>query len=331
MLDAIHGSLDAGTEVPTWPSIIPEAHRDRLRSRSGLRDRLKTYHQVLVNLAPIDRTHIASCLKQQNRISELCRCLEDCEAVEQLPQACQEPIEDLYGFAFSLLTDLGVRDRFYRAIFDTMEYRICPFCGCEYFDAPEGPREDLDHYLPKSRYPFAAANLRNLVPMGMKCNERYKKAQDILHSDDGARRRIFDPYLRQRTRIDLESSLPFCGEGNMIPKWQIEFVPESPECLTWDLVFQFRDRIIRNVLNPSFNQWLNGFKTWFKSAEGLPADEAAVIRSVNRYAAYHEAQGLEDRAFLKAAVFRMLYKRCNDGDSRLIDFMCRLVGIERAA
>ena len=88
---------------------------------------------------------------------------------------------------------------------------MCPFCGCEYFDAPGAPREDLDHYLPKSLYPFAAANLRNLVPMGMKCNERYKLAQDILRDAAGVRRRSFDPYAERQIKVILDNSVPLAA------------------------------------------------------------------------------------------------------------------------
>ncbi|MCK7494405.1 MAG: hypothetical protein MZW92_26920 [Comamonadaceae bacterium] len=61
-----------------------------------------------------------------------------------------------------LLTKIGIRDRRYQAIYKSAMYHMCPFCGCEYFDAPGAPREDLDHYLAKSRYPFAAVNLEIL-------------------------------------------------------------------------------------------------------------------------------------------------------------------------
>ena len=119
---------------------------------------------------------VLACLVQQNRIADLAICATDCEILSDLPKAIQAPVAEPCNFAFELLTGLGVRDRHYRAIYTTVPYHVCPFCGCEYFDAPGAPREDLDHYLPRNLYPFAAANLRNLVPMGMKCNERYKLA-----------------------------------------------------------------------------------------------------------------------------------------------------------
>jgi hypothetical protein len=130
---------------------------------------------------------------QQNAIADLVSCASDCECLAELPTTIQAPAKNLFLFGFSLLTDLGVRDLHYSAIYNATSYHLCPFCGLEYFDAPGAPREDLDHYLASSRYAFAAANLRNLSPMGMKCNERYKLAGDILRDATGNRRRSFDP------------------------------------------------------------------------------------------------------------------------------------------
>ena len=86
---------------------------------------------------------------------------------------------------------------------------MCPFCALEYFDAPGAPREDLDHYLAVSRYPFAAANLRNLTPMGMKCNERHKGDGDILRDEAGNRRQSFDPYVERELQVSVLNSIPF--------------------------------------------------------------------------------------------------------------------------
>ena len=223
------------------------------------------YAAAAGKLSVPERQQVLACLVQQNRIADLVTCSTDCESLSDLPKAIQAPVAELFGFAFELLTGLGVRDRHYHAIYTAVPYHVCPFCGCEYFDAPGAPREDLDHYLPKSLYPFAAANLRNLVPMGMKCNERYKLAQDILRDAAGVRRRSFDPYAERHLKVVLDNSVPFGGADGQTPDWQIDFDPDSVECTTWDNVFHVRERIKRDVLDASFWQWLRDFSAWFNS------------------------------------------------------------------
>src|SRR5262249_35404291 len=293
-----------------WPDIIPEEHRDRLSSRTGLRERLDRYMVALVALRVSQRQKILTCLSQQNQIKDLVSGAADCDLLDDLPISIRRPISDLFGFAFGLLTDLGVRDKHYHAIYSAASYHVCPFCGCEYFDAPGAPREDLDHYLVKNLYPFAAANLRNLVPMGMKCNERYKVAKDILRDEGGVRRRSFDPYDHSPIDISLNNSQPFEGLDGRIPEWHIDFVPESLECTTWDNVFAVRDRLKRDVLNQSFFQWLGNFAVWFKEKIGVAdPDDHQLLDAIRQYVEFLRLMGLTGREFLRAPVFQMLWEQ----------------------
>ena len=328
MVQMIHASHDAGQAVPAWPDIIPAIHRSNLRRRTGLRDRLGQYSTVAEMLSVLERQRVLTCLAQQNRITDLVMCATDCESLTDLPKTIQTPVADLFGFAFELLTGLGVRDRHYHAIYTAASYHVCPFCGCEYFDAPGAPREDLDHYLPKSLYPFAAANLRNLVPMGMKCNERYKQAQDILRDAVGVRRQSFDPYAERQIKVTLDKSIPFGGADGQTPDWQIDFEPDCVECTTWDDVFHVRERIKRDVLNPSFRQWLGYFSAWFKKRIGSanPGD-TEVLDAIRTYTEDLELMGLKACEFLRAPVFQMLHRHCKAGDQRVLALMKSVVAM----
>ncbi len=326
MVTTIHADLAAGNPNAGWPDIIPVAHREALRRRFGLRDRLNAYRTAVATLTSEQRLQIATCLVQQNRIHELCRCEEDCEQLDQLPAECRAPLDSLFGYAFDLLTKIGIRDRHYAAIYNRTLYHVCPFCGCEYFDAPGAPREDLDHYLPKSRYPFAAANLRNLVPMGMRCNERYKVANDILRDEDGHRWPVFDPYAAPTVSVSLTDSVPFAGEDGTTPDWSIAFEPDVSECVAWDKVFHVRERLKRDVLDTTFLRWLGEFSSWFKRRIGVAAPDSATVQgALLTYAEDMELLGLNAREFLRAPVFRMLYHHCANGNDRLNVLMTELV------
>src|SRR5262249_39806605 len=156
---------------------------------------------------------------------------------------------DLFSFAFTLLSDFGVRDTMYEHIYDAIPEKVCPFCGCETFDSPRGPREALDHYLAKSIYPCAAANLQNLVPMGTKCNSRYKLSKDIIRTAAG-RRRAFFPYGTDVATISLLDSIPFAGASGDAPEWRVTFSPAVQEVETWNQVFGIETRFSRDELGP---------------------------------------------------------------------------------
>lgn len=314
----IHAAIDSGSEYPGWPAVLPAPHRTTLTSRIGLRDRLNAYDSAARELTKTDRDAVLQAVEEENRIADLLSGECECCTMDGLPEILRGPVDALFKFAFGLLTELDVRDQQYAAIYAASPEHICPFCGTEYFDAPGAVREALDHYLARSRYPFAAVNLRNLVPMGHKCNSNYKLAIDILRCDDGSRRVAFDPYNHTQIRVLLDDSEPFDGATENTPRWEIRFEPETPAVPTWDDVFAVRARYRRDHLDPSFSSWVRLFSKWARQ-EGLSADtDEEVVEALRRYEEFWTDSGLQDRAFLKAAVFRMLRRHCEVGHERLI-------------
>lgn len=317
-IQSVHALVDAKKRYPAWPKILPEEHQARLKSRTSLRDRLKAYYIALRKLSSqSDRDAVLAAVTDQNRIADLLGNACNCATLDALPTAIHEAATSLFDVAFRLLTDLNVRDEHYKAIYAAAIEHVCPFCGTEYFDAPGAPREALDHYLAKSRYPFAAINLRNLVPMGHKCNSSYKLAVDVLYDVGGVRRVAFDPYNHTRIGVVLDDSEPFDGSTPNTPRWTINFDPDAPAVPTWDAVFSVRERYKRDHLDEGYSAWLREFRNWARSANWRGDTDASLVEALTRFEQYCAGNGMRDRAFLKAAVFRMLRLRCEQGHDRL--------------
>jgi len=336
ILQFIHSNL-AGENIPTdWSEVISEPYRSRLQSRLkislkpnpkrlSLGDKLNNYRASLKSLTASEQEQILQAFNDQNNVALLLSGHCTCKAITDLPETIHKPVKSLFEAAFKLLADLEIRDRHYKLIYDASKYHACPFCGCEYFDAPGAPREALDHYLPEHKYPFAAANLRNLVPMGNKCNSRYKLAQDVLTRGNGTRRKSFDPYNHGTVTISLDNSQPFLGTiGNTkepLPKWKIDFGSDSEEVATWDDIFHIRERYERDVLDEGFTSYLREFGNYCRSWNSVPTSTEELIDAIEKYTSFQEGNELKDKAFLKAAVFRMLYIHCQNGDQRLIELI----------
>ncbi|MGD9970999.1 MAG: HNH endonuclease [Sulfuricurvum sp.] len=75
---------------------------------------------------------------------------------------------------------------------------VCPYCHRSYIgviESQDGSRNitpDLDHFYPKSRYPFLAVTLSNLIPSCLFCNQRSKKNIDFYKSSIYPPQTIFD-------------------------------------------------------------------------------------------------------------------------------------------
>ena len=79
-----------------------------------------------------------------------------------------------------------IRDNFGKILQEENQIFICPYCQRNYIgifeneDANKGYTvPDLDHFYPKSKYPFLAATISNLIPSCLVCNQRIKKDKDI--------------------------------------------------------------------------------------------------------------------------------------------------------
>lgn len=324
---AIHHQVE-GNAAYHWPDSIPEMHRQKLAPRIGLQERLETYQDKLEKLSKVNRTRVRNCLLDQNNIPQLLDGTADCEVVADLPAKIREAIKDLFSFAFQLLKDFSIRDRHYAAIYASAKNHVCPFCGAEYFDAPGAPREDLDHYLAKSIYPFAGANLANLVPMGSKCNQKYKSATNIIRDEDGNRRLAFYPYGAPGLVISLSSSVPFSGVDGRLPAWNIEFTPDTSEAHTWDFVFRIKERYQRDILNPSFFDWLGSFQTWFKKEfKGVVINDEVIANAITKYIEILQEMELTGPESFRTPVFLMLRHHWISENQRLRELMRDLTAV----
>jgi hypothetical protein len=311
--------LDAGLALSAWPACIPAARHAVLSTRTGLRDRRKTFLKAYGALDPPSRNIVRTALTAQNAIPAVFDGVSPWVRLEELPDTIREPTKELFNFAFGLLTDFGLRDEHYRLIWQNMTLaKICPFCGLERMKPPKQPRPDLDHYLPISRYPFAGVNLRNLAPMGGDCNKAFKGQIDVVFdADTNMRRRCCDPYTGPVFSVSLDGSNLFQGDGTIcrLPVWDIAFLGHDHDCATtWEAVFQIRRRY-SDLLNDEYHSWITHFGIWCADdRSGIElTDIASVVAAISQYSDSILQEGLADTNFLKRATFQMLrYKLGTD-------------------
>lgn len=305
-------ALLAGAAVPTWIEALP----DDLQEREGLATRYTEFCAAAARLSLPNKNKVIRALEAQNNFPGVFDGASDCPRLDALPFRIRAPVRRLYEAAFDTLKSLKIRDRQYSAIFAVLPGKCCPFCGIEPFEAPGLAREDLDHYLPKHLYPFAGANLRNLVPMGVKCNRAYKGSEDIITNEQGQRRRCFDPYGQDRVEVSLLRSRPFEGEiedAMRLPAWQIDFVGDAQAVETWDAVFHIRRRYA-GKMNAHFREWIQQFAVWCEREVGLVETREQVTGAIQRYLNVVVQAGHGDAAHLQRAMFEMLRQHSLNGD-----------------
>lgn len=304
--------IDANRNYAPWPDMLPKARRDQLAKRISLRNRIHVFLDSYRNLNIHQRQLVKTALDDQNDLQALFGNTKRCLTANQLPEAIQKPVLDLFTTAFKLLTPLKLRDQHYKNIHREMVDKVCPFCGCEPLDPPGLARHDLDHYLARTIYPFAAVNLNNLAPMGDRCNKSYKKRQDMLTSLAGVARKCQDPFLGPTATVSLNRSIPFKRKKGILPSWNIDLEEDNEEVRTWETVFSIKRRWSKAVLDEEYQGWLSEFGRWSKGA-WIPANvKSSIPALLELYIEASVPEKFSDRSFLKRAVFSMLHFRCSD-------------------
>lgn len=333
-ISEIHARLDRGEMLArnqeAWRQLISgdleEPNRQKLVASSGIRDRVFDYAEEVENLLPLVRPQVLAVMESQNRVPELLFGVEEISSLEMEFPDLHEKVKNLFIFCFEKLTDFRIREQQYLIVFNDLDEKTCPFCGIERVMNPEDTAQDQDHYLAKSIYPFAAANMRNLVPMCCFCNRDHKKTKDVLRCEQGNRRRAFDPYNCESPTVSLLNSTLNADSDSLLPTWQVDFLPNSEEAETWDNVFDIRMRYKRDVLDQNFSRWIGAFskKCAMDRRRNLISPDMNDDQVKEQLRFYFEDKSEIPsirEGFLEPKVFEYLLEQFENGNERVINLV----------
>jgi len=316
-------AFDNGGAPVAWPDCLPDHLRPMLRNRHGLRDRIANFWPAYQALDAAQKARLRQAIDDQTNLPDIFGLPCNCETIVGFPDPVIHAAGQIFDFAFKQLKSLKldgecIRDIQYKAIYDQLQEKICPFCGLNHFRAPGAPRHALDHYLPASRYTFVGSDFRNLVPCCHECNSDFKGDQDLLFREDGTRRQCCDPYAGPIYRVSLKRSRLFEGDvvnHHRVPLWEIDFVggPPAP-AQTWDDVYRIRERYVRDILNVSYIPWVEDFARYYVHQFGKTEQVAEVYQKLPDYIAGLGLDQLRERAFLKTEVLSLIHSWCHDDE-----------------
>ena len=136
---------------------------------------------------------------------------------------------------------------------------ICPYCQRNYISSYEENNDekttaDLDHFYPKSLYPFLALSLYNFIPSCQICNSRFKGNKDARDSlylyDEG-----FDE-LGIKFRTSEEVIVKILGEGHSDFSVKIDYENLKDEKNKEKIKNSIRNLGLDKVYEKSHNQYI---------------------------------------------------------------------------
>ena len=214
---------------------------------------------IFKTLSPDEIFQLKTCYQSNNDFENLCNkdpmvvpsTYSDIDLINKnLGAALKSFFVGLYSHEFlslKVLADkIGSIDDHYTEFVTINDKGKCPFCGLNKIDGKYvHTREAYDHYLPKSKYPFASINFKNLSPTCNKCNSSNKGSKDPLHDIDGVRRKAFYPYSTSDYEIEIDIRLISADICNLKPEdLTITFRPSEleEEIKTWNELFGIEER-----------------------------------------------------------------------------------------
>jgi hypothetical protein len=281
--------------------------------------------KICEGLSPVALTKIKAAFITNNKIEEICNGVTAIY-LNQLDEVVQNEMQPLFIQFYEELLERskvgGDKLKFYNSLYRINRFKFCICCGYMPFDTGLlSRREAFDHYLPKSKYPFASVNFKNLMPLCYKCNSDRKKDKDPVEGG----RKAFYPFRNTHTVIDITTSLGAgfmrslyetfvngVDEYNMDPpdltdiKIEINSL-EQEEVDTWEELFQVKGRFSERTSQFSFSHLLK-MKRRFNDKK-LTDPQWQFDQTLNYHISDYENDKFSDEKFLKIPFMKAMKKQ----------------------
>lgn len=243
--------------------------------RTELRNRFKAIYDKYKAIGDVAaRQRIISAYFDTNKVSALCN-NEDhlsCFELNDLHENIRKEIDDAFLYLYTSALNHPAYETFVKSTIKVSLWNftnvngidVCPFCGLEMLLQIEGQaRLPLDHWLNKDKFPFAAINFENLIPIGTDCNSNGVKGVKNVLKDIRVRpkKRAFYPYILNKGFGVSIVCTKNPNVENEFGEWEFSIAPndasEKDYFESWNFIFNistryksyFDDKIVLNWRN----------------------------------------------------------------------------------
>lgn len=176
----------------------PKTHLGELANNSLLNPQQKQYVQLIIsewdNLIVLEPPFDVTIQKFESIFAT------DKIATEELGNNPKSPIL-LYKEIVKAMRYDYVQEKVYPKIINQLGIKTCVYCNAQYAFSYDNGKDsfqnyEIDHWMPKSKYPYLCTSFFNLQPSCPKCNKSKSSKDDILpfclYTHDGSKLNPFD-------------------------------------------------------------------------------------------------------------------------------------------
>lgn len=284
-----------------------------VQSNNDLHKKLEAFFNKYRGLG-IGQTLVDGAFDGMNNIASLLNNKHARTSINNLPANIQQEAKKLFIHLYeNTLAAYGIKEH-YKSFCKKQHNIWCPFCGMETLEDFTFIKEDYDHLLAKSIYPFAAVNMKNLAPMGKKCNRTHKKNQDLIW--DGVKQiKAVNPYA---AKLDIEvdfSGTILPSSKNKKGSWKLDVMPKKEEVIRWQEVFQINKRIEKDYFTrgkrPDFETWMTDFTSSHDVKSNLTT-LTKVRTALEKFGKNYENERFKEGRYVKASLFKWISRNAPD-------------------
>ncbi|BDU27226.1 hypothetical protein [Flavobacterium sp. GSB-24] len=218
-----------------------------------LEEPLKAIFEIIKNWEQGKRTDFCNKIRESNDIERICSRVITPLKISEIDREITDIVDikklfsDLYKqvlYGNHCKVRYGDMQEHFN-LFKTNENEIfkCPVCGLIPQNTGGEKKEDYDHLLPYTIYPFSSINFKNLAPICVDCNSDYKEDKDVL---DNGGKKIFYYYDHLHQGITIDAKLE--NEGEHTFSFNYSTIDDRREEIeSWNEIFDINTRYVKRA------------------------------------------------------------------------------------
>jgi len=247
------------------------------RHRKILAERFKILYKHVSSLSAAERQSFCQRVIQSNHIEIICRGEYRPEAIADKPTGINKIMKDLFLDLYNQVLDgepfrdnahTTLRDHFNQFSNANKDITLCPICGIgELKKSQDEFRDQYDHFLPKSLYPFSSINFYNLVPCCIDCNSlAIKGDRDTIAISTG---KLFFPYDDSHKGISLVVRVRYDNPETEKIDWELIFSSpdnKNDEIESWKTIYSIEERY-QGYISARITKWYKHYFSYIISSK----------------------------------------------------------------
>ncbi len=226
----------------------------------------------------VDKTNLCALIRNSNDIQNICEGNFAPPTLDRHSIGLNKLLRDLFLDLYNQVLDGdGFNEKYattLRTHFDDFsrlnsDITLCPICGIgELKKHTDLSRDQYDHYLPKSLYPFSSVNFENLVPIFIDCNSTaVKGSKDVVAISTN--HRLFFLYDTTHKGITVTFTISIDNINPENIQWLIVFVNpdgKNDEIESWKTIYNIDGRY-KGFVGGRIEKWFRHYWTYLTDSD----------------------------------------------------------------